>query len=99
MRKRKPRHSSEFKIVGYGDGTNGKEKGAILWILETKTNVQFTVVPIDMTYIERYELFSSMSLDLFETKYRNKMMTVEYDDLSSDGVPLRAKAKCIRDYD
>ncbi len=35
----------------------------------------------------------------FAKNYQGKQMTVEYDDISKDGVPLRAKAKCIRTLD
>jgi len=92
-RKRKPRSSDEFKITGFTQGTKGKDVGAIVWILETSDGHPFTAVPVDMTYEERYQLFNEMSI---KNTYKNKMMTVEYDDISENGVPLRAKAKCIR---
>ncbi len=92
-RKRKPRYSAEYKIVGFAEGEKGKDIGAIIWELETKKGIRFTATPVGVDYEERYALFRQMS-QKFTAK--NKLMTVEYDDISKDGVPLRAKAKCIR---
>lgn len=104
MRKRKPRYSAEYEIVGYTEGEQGKDKGAIIWILKTKgtkehPSKQFTSTPVGMNYEERYKMFKDMTPEKFKKKYLGKMMTVEYDDISIDGVPLRAKAKCIRVLD
>ena len=104
MRKRKPRHSGEYKIVNYTQGNQGKDVGAIIWILktpETKKNksMLFTSTPVGMSNEERYSLFRNMTEQIFNDNYKNKMMTVEYDDISIDGVPLRAKTKGLRFID
>lgn len=101
VRKRKPRYSDEYEIVGYTEGVQGKDKGAIIWILAVgkKNTLQFTSTPVGMDYEERYTLFKNMTPEIFNKKYKGKPMTVEYDDISEDGVPLRAKAKGVRIVD
>lgn len=106
MRKRKPRYSAEYEIVGYTEGEQGKDKGAIIWVLKTPgdkkkkwKSVEFTSTPVGMDYEKRYKLFTEMTKEKFESEYKGKMMTVEYDDISEEGVPLRAKAKTIRIID
>ena len=101
MRKRKPRYSDEYKIVGYTQGDQGKDIGAIIWILQTpetkkSKSIVFTSIPIGITNEERYKLFNDMTEEIFNNNYKGKMMTVEYDELSEAGVPLRAKATGIR---
>lgn len=103
IRKRKPRHSDEYEIVGYTEGSQGKDKGAIIWILKTPCDkkkkiesIEFTSTPVGIDYAERYKLFKEMTPEIFADNYKGKQMTVEYDELSADGVPLRAKAKNIR---
>lgn len=103
LRKRKPRFDSEYEIVGYKEGKQGKDKGAIIWILKTSGNerknipsIEFTSTPVGMNYEERKKLFKNLNENIFNKKYKGKMMTVEYDDISDEGVPLRAKAKCVR---
>jgi ATP-dependent DNA ligase len=105
VRKRKPRYSAEYEIVGYTEGTQGKDTGAIIWILTTGKDdgkkkkivpLQFTSTPVGMDYEERYSLFKNMTPETFSKNYKGKPMTVEYDDISEDGVPLRAKAKGVR---
>jgi ATP-dependent DNA ligase len=102
-RKRKPRHSAEYKVVGYEQGKKGKDKGAIIWRLITKGSknnppVEFTSAPVGMNYEQRYAMFKLFegNNSEFTDNWEGKMMTVEYDDISDDGVPLRAKAKCLR---
>jgi len=106
IRKRKPRYSAEYEIIGYTEGEQGKDKGAIIWILKTKGDkkkkinpIEFTSTPVGMDYAERYRLFKEMTPKKFEKEYKGKLMTVEYDDISEEGVPLRAKAKCVRGLD
>lgn len=96
--KMKPKETEEFKVVDYTDGKNGKEKGAVIWIAETKDGKKFNVTPKNMNYEERYEVYKECEHD-FDKKYKNKMLTIEYEDLSDEGIPLRAKALVFRDYE
>lgn len=95
----KPRFEDEFVIVGFTEGEKGKDKGAIIWILVTKEGKQFNAVPKGMSYQERYDLYKKMTPTRFEKEYKGKLMTVEYEELSIDNTPLRAKAIVIRDYE
>ena len=96
--KMKPKFADEYELVGYTEGSKGKDKGAILWICQTKTGEQFNVAPKDITYEERYTLFQEAEKN-FNEKYKGRMLTVEYEDLSKNEVPLRAKALAFRDYE
>ena len=100
--KMKQKFTDEYEVVGFTEGTRGKDKGAIIWIAQTAgiqgNKVKFNVTPKDMTYAVRYKLFAECKKD-FDTKYRGRMITVEYQDLSEAGVPLRAKALVFRDYE
>ncbi len=95
--KMKPKFTDEYKIIGYTSGKRGKDANAIIWICETKEGNQFNVTPKDITYEERESLFAEAEKN-FE-QFRGKMLTVEYEDLSNDNIPQRAKALVIRDYE
>lgn len=98
--KLKMHYDDEYKIIGFKDGELGKDVGALIWILSTKDGHRFNATPKNMNYKERYDLYARFTNnpDIF-AKYKDKMMTVEYQDLSKDKVPLRAKAIIIRDYE
>ena len=96
--KLKPTFSDEYKVVNYTDGSRGKDKNAIIWVCETKTGKQFNATPKNMDYAERYKLFEECQKN-FDKKYKGRMMTCEYQDLSLDGVPQRAKSVWFRDYE
>ena len=96
--KMKPKFTDEFVVVDYTEGSKGKDKGAIIWVCETDKGVRFNVTPKDITYEERYKLYSD-AVSSFKKKYSNRYLTVEYEDLSKTGVPLRAKAITFRDYE
>ena len=96
--KMKPKFTDEFEIIGYTEGSKGKDKGAIIWICKTNSDEEFNVTPKDMTYAERYDLYEDAEKS-FDEKYLGAYLTVEYEDLSKSGVPLRAKALLIRDYE
>lgn len=100
--KRKMTYSDEFEVVDFGQGTKGKDKGAIMWILKTHdTNKTFSATPKDTTYDKRYELFKEANADDkkgFINKYKGRMMTIEYEDLSKDKIPLRAKSIGFREH-
>lgn len=100
--KRKMTYSDEFEVVGFDQGTKGRDKGAIMWICKTHdTNKLFNVTPKNTTYEERYKLFKEANANNkkgFADKFKGRMMTVEYEDLSKDNVPLRAKAAGFREH-
>lgn len=93
--KHKPTYDMEVKVVGYTEGKKGKDKGAIIWVCETDKGKQFNVTPKSITYSQRKELFKQAKKDFGQ--FKNRMMTIEYEDLSKDGIPLRAKALQFRD--
>ena len=98
--KRKMTYSDEFEVVGFEEGIKGRDIGAILWICKTPvTNKLFSVTPKNITYDERYKLFKEASTEkIFDEKFKGRMMTVEYEDLSKDQIPLRAKAIGFREH-
>jgi ATP-dependent DNA ligase len=98
--KLKMRYDSEFELVGFTEGTKGRDKGAIMWICKTSNGTEFHVTPKNTTLKDRYELFKKITQDKnFNQEYKGRLMTIEYEDLSKDGVPLRAKSVGIRDYE
>lgn len=99
----KQRFDTEFKVVGFTQGTKGKEVGAIIWVLANKDGKTFNVVPKSekgsKNVIEqRKQLFKELTEDhnKFNNEYKDKLMTVEFEDYSEDGLPQRAKAIGIR---
>ena len=94
--KMKPTFTDEFECIGFTEGKNGKDKGAIIWICVTESGFNFNVTPKDINYEERYKLFKECK-KYFEEKYIHRQMTIEYQDLSDNGVPLRAKSLGFRD--
>jgi ATP-dependent DNA ligase len=96
--KRKKMLDSEYKIVDYTDGPNGKGVGSIIFILETKNGDQFKSTP-KMSLEERARLFKDAKTN-FDTKFKGKMATIIFDDLSKDGIPLRSRFIAVRsEYD
>jgi ATP-dependent DNA ligase len=92
--KYKPVYDDEFEVVGYTQGDNGKEVGAVSWICAAGDET-FKVTP-NMPYTERYKIYKEC-VKHFDTKYKNRLMTVEYRSKSDSGVPLCAKAIGFRD--
>lgn len=95
--KRKEVFTEEFPIVDYTSGTNGKDLNALIWICETSKGDRFKVTP-NLTYDERYELFNQAQKK-FNKLFKNRLLTVEYRNLSVDQVPQHAKAVVIRDVE
>lgn len=96
--KMKQRFTEEFEIVGFTDGKRGKDVGAVIWIAKTSKGIKFNVTPKDMNYTERYAMYKKCKKS-FDSLYKNRMMTIEYEALSKSGVPQRAKAVTFRDYE
>lgn len=88
--KRKDMQDDEFKIVGYKEA-RGRNKGTVVFRCATKDR-EFDVVPEgSMEY--KAELFKNAE------KYIGKMLTVRYQELSEDGVPIFPVGVAIRDYE
>lgn len=104
----KPIYDAEFKVVGFTQGTKGKDVGALIWICEVDSehvidsdDKTFNVVPKDMTYEERYNIFELLNKDDNFDKYVNgKYLTVEFPERSKKtGKPSQAKALNFRNLD
>lgn len=98
--KYKPLHSGEYKVVGWttGKGTNA---GAVIWKCEVKLKGKkkvFNVVPKNSSLKERKTIAKSLKKK-FEKDYEGRLYTVDYDELSEDGIPLRAKGVGFRDIE
>jgi len=96
--KMKQRFTDEFECIGYTQGKRGKDIGAVIWIIQTEDGEELNVTPKGIDYDRRYELYQECE-ESFDEKYLGRMLTVEYEDLSKAGKPLRAKALVFRDYE
>ena len=99
--KRKEVFTEEFEVIDFTQGSEGKDKGAIIWIAQTDAGNHFNVVPVGKwgSYTNRYKLFKEVSQDqCFRDKYANRMLMVEFRGWSLDRVPQHAKAVGFRDY-
>jgi ATP-dependent DNA ligase len=79
----------EFEIIGFHEGS-GDEKGAIVWECKTHDNKSFAVRPKG-TFEFRKKLFDNGST------YIGKMLTVIFQEYSSDNVPRFPVGKALRD--
>ena len=115
--KLKPVFDSEFPVTGYTQGTRGKDVGALIWICavpeaEAKMGAdrEFTVVPKNMTYAQRYALYKLLGkncappgappVTYFDRDIKGLPLTVEYRERSATtGKPLQARALIFRTYE
>lgn len=96
--RKKPTFSDEFEVVGFTQGNKGKDIGAILWICKTKNDKTFTVGPKNQTYVERYNIYKDAVIN-FDKKYKGRLLKIEYQGLSKDGIPQRLKSIGFRDFE
>lgn len=105
--KMKPKEDAEFTIVGYTAGKKGKSAGTLIMEVQTDAGVGFTVTMGKNITIEQAKEFYRKMGEIedngkthFENRYLGKKLNVEYEELSKDGVPLRAKTTMVvRDYE
>jgi len=111
----KPKQDAEFPVVGFTQGTCGKDVGAVIWVCEVPDpkdprDKTFNVVPKDMKYKTRYALYKCLGLMVqgpegkmvtrFERDVKGLPLTVEYAESSAKtGKPLQAKALAFRTYE
>jgi ATP-dependent RNA circularization protein (DNA/RNA ligase family) len=89
LRKYKNFSDSEFKIVGAKEG-EGTEKGCVVWRCEVESGKQFDVRPKG-TFEERQVLWDDRE------EYIGRLLKVEYQELTGDGIPRFPRGICIRD--
>jgi hypothetical protein len=112
----KPLHDAEYIVIGYTEGTRGKDVGAVIWICTVPPSHlpggTFSVVPKNMTYAVRYQVYKCLSqivapagptnppLTRFDRDFRGRPLTVEFPELSAKtGIPSQAKALSFRTYE
>jgi DNA ligase-1 len=81
---------AEYKIVDVIEG-EGSDKGLAIFILETEDGQTFNCRP-EGTQENRAELYKSRK------KLRNKFLTVRYQELSKDGIPIFPVGVAIREW-
>jgi ATP-dependent DNA ligase len=100
--KYKPCFDSEYTLTGWTTGSKGKAAQALMVICTARTpagtDEEFNVTPA-MELEERIALAKAMGVieangkTHFENQYRGRPLTVYYDDISDNGIPLRARTK------
>jgi ATP-dependent DNA ligase len=94
--KRKQVFDGEYEVVDFIDGKKGKDRNAIVWICQADNGKLFNVVP-NITYEERYKLYDEC-LKKFDSKYKNRLLTIEFRSLSKDRVPQHSRGIAFRDF-
>lgn len=89
LRKYKNFSDSEFEIVGAKEG-EGTEKGCIVWMCKTDRGKTFDVRPKG-TFEERMKLWKERE------QYMGRLLKVEYQELTNEGIPRFPRGICIRD--
>lgn len=104
VQKLRPIESAEGIIIGYKQGDQGKDVGAVIWILRTIPDTDsgieakdFTAHPKGITYPERYQLYTELEAGSWKD-WKGKLMTYEYS-IMLDGTPQQPKAVSVRSPD
>jgi DNA ligase-1 len=91
LQKHKPFVDSEFVIVGAHEGS-GNDAGTVVWECITKKKKVFSVKP-EGDRATRRDYWDNWK------QYVGKELTVKYQELSDDGVPIFPVGVVIRDYE
>ena len=91
LQKYKEMMDDEYKIVGFEQGT-GDEEGCVVWECVTPEGRTFRCRPKG-THEERRVLFKDGASAI------GKMLTVTYQELTTDGIPRFPIGTVIRDYE
>uniref|UniRef100_A0A6C0I2I7 ATP-dependent DNA ligase family profile domain-containing protein n=1 Tax=viral metagenome TaxID=1070528 RepID=A0A6C0I2I7_9ZZZZ len=105
----KPTFDDEFPIVGFKQGSKGKDLGALIWVCSLKNNakITFNVVP-NLGLDKRKEIFKELMEGssgeyvtlinkIKEEGEERPLLTVSYAELSAKGIPLQPKGLNIRE--
>lgn len=91
LQKHKDFQDAEFPIVGCNEGT-GKDEGKAIFVCKIKSGAEFSV-RCKGTDESRMEQWKNRK------KYMGKELTVRYQTLSDDGIPIFPVGLGIRDYE
>ncbi len=91
LQKYKEFFDGEYPVIGFKQG-DGEEKGCVIWQCRTPDGLEFSVRPRG-TRADRIELFANGAV------YVGKMLTVRYQELTTDGVPRFPVGISFRDYE
>lgn len=99
--KLKPVYDGEFEVVDWTTGTKGRAAEAVMFVCKLPVgDTVFNVTPA-MTINDRNALALRMAekdadgVSHFDKHYRGKPLIVHYDELSTKGVPLRARTEGV----
>lgn len=92
LQKVKTSIEEEFQIIGGYCVDTGREEGTCIFTCITKNNKAFDVRPKG-TIERRKQYWKDIE------KLKGKMLTVEFQELTSDGKPFHARGIAIRDYE
>lgn len=82
---------NEFEITGFYEGT-GLEKGAIVFVCKTKQGKEFHCRPKGSRETRRRWFEDGQSII-------GKQLTIRYQELSEDGIPVFPVGLAVRDYE
>ncbi len=91
LQKYKEFADAEYPVIGFKQG-DGEEKGCVIWQCRTPAGLEFGVRPRG-TRADRTELFANGAA------YVGKLLTVRYQELTTDGVPRFPVGISFRDYE
>ncbi len=91
LQKYKPFTDAEFVIVGAHEGT-GNDAETVVWECLTKDKKKFSVKPEGDRETRKWYWKN-------RKKYIGKKLTVKYQELSDDGIPIFPVGIAIRDYE
>ncbi len=91
LQKHKPFVDAEFEIVGAHEGV-GNDAGTVVWECVTKTKKEFSVKPEGDRDTRKWYWNH-------RKEYLGKKLTVKYQELSDEGVPIFPVGIAIRDYE
>jgi ATP-dependent DNA ligase len=91
---------AEWKVVRYTSGT-GEHNGAILFICSTENGIEFGISFVAGVFSikERQKIYQyfQQHQKVFDKCFKNKMVTIQYQNLTESGIPIRGGIKQFRD--
>lgn len=91
LQKYKEFQDDEYRVVGFKEG-EGLERGCVIWVCETGKGQTFAVRPRG-THEAREALFGRAK------EFVGKLLTVRFQELTTDGIPRFPVGIVFRDYE